>query len=450
MTQDKALPHCGYELHIDKCISLKASDAQGAFYGLMTVLNLRELHNGQLPCGALRDTPRFEWRGFMLDCVREFYPPDAIKKLLDLMALLKFNRFHWHFADDEAFRLEVDTAPSLWKKSAFRGEGEVLPGLFGGQPGPRGGSYSKLEAQDIIAHAKALHIEVLPEIEVPAHALALTEIMPELRDPDDIGREESVQGYKRNVVNPAQPETWELLEPLALEVAEIFPFKHIHLGGDELPETTWEGSPAADKYKQKHGLVNYQDMEGHILNRLAAHVAKAGITPCAWQEAADGNQGGIQNDAILFSWTGSGPGLKAAEKGYRVVMCPAQHTYFDMAHTMDPDDWGANWAANYALDETINWDPIPEGAEEFAHNIIGVEGTFWSEFTSDATQFEPMIAPRILGLATMGWSPKNAIDLKHLRDCATCYMPFFERIGWQAHGGAIMIDTPPEARRKSD
>jgi hexosaminidase len=131
-------------------------------------------------------------------------------------------------------------------------------------------------------------------------------------------------------------------------------------------------------------------------------------------------------------------------------MCPAQHTYFDMAHSPDPDDWGANWAANYALDGAFNWDPIPEGAADMADKIIGIEGTFWSEFTTDAKHYEAMIAPRILGLATKGWSDSGAVTLTELRKISTCYMPFFDRIGWAAHGAAIMMDTPADAVRRVD
>lgn len=448
MEADTSLPDDGYRLDIKEGITLTAAERGGAINGLVSLVSLRTLHQGRLPKGSLIDAPRFEWRGFMLDCVREFYPPQAIEKLLDLMALMKLNRFHWHFADDEAFRLEVETAPEIWSESAYRGEGETLPGLFGGTPGPRGGSYSKQDVKRIVNHAKSLNIEVLPEIEVPAHALALTTIRPDLCDPDDSGSEASVQGYKRNVVNPARESTWEVLEPLAVEVAALFPFKHLHLGGDELPDNTWAGSPLVDAYKAEHGLKSHEDVQGQIMHRLASHITAEGVVPCAWQEAALGCTGGIQNDAILFSWTGSQPGWEAAAKGYRVVMCPAQHTYFDMAHTSDPDDWGANWAANYALDETINWEPEPENSDDLKGRIIGVEGTFWSEFTSDALQYEPMIAPRILGLATMAWSPKGRIQLDDLRAAASLYMSLFAEIGWTAHGGAIMKDTPVRPRKK--
>lgn len=438
----------GYRLRIADDIALAASDAGGAFYGLITLATLRNTYADILPRGTITDAPRFGWRGFMLDCAREFYPVDAILKLLDLLALLKMNRFHWHFADDEAFRIAVKTAPDLWEKSCWRGEGQTIPGVFGGQPGPRGGSYSRADIAKVVAHAEALNIAVLPEIEVPAHALALTAIRADLRDPNDTGTEESVQGYKRNVVNPAQQATWDLLEPLSLEVASLFPFGHIHLGGDELPDRTWEGSPLVDAYKFMYGLKTHQDVQGHIMQRLASHLASAGYQPCAWQEAADGCTGGIGNDAILFSWTGAGPGRAAARKGYRVVMCPAQHTYFDMAHSADPDDWGANWAATYALDCAFNWDVVP--APDIADKIIGVEGTFWSEFTSDAADYEPMIAPRIFALATKGWSAADGTTLSDLRASVTCYIPLMQRFGWAMHYDAIFADTPPGNIRRVD
>jgi hexosaminidase len=449
MMLDPALGPDAYMLSIDETIVINAGDAGGAVYGLITVLNLREAQ-GQIPRGNITDAPRFAWRGFMLDCVREFYPVDTICKLLDLMGLLKLNRFHWHFADDEAFRLETTTASDLCEQSKYRGDGHVIPAVFGGRSGPTGGSYSHGDVAKIVGHAKGLNIEVLPEIEVPAHALALTAIRPNLRDPNDKGTETSVQGYTRNTVNPAISDTWNLLDPLSVEVASLFPFGHIHLGGDELPESTWDGSPLVDGYKTDHGLTTYQDVQGHLMNRLAGHVAAHGFTPCAWQEAADGCAGGIGHDAILFSWTGAGPGREAARKGHRVVMCPAQHTYFDMAHSADPDDWGANWAANYALDGAFNWDPVPDGASDIADRILGVEGTFWSEFTNDAKDFEAMIAPRIFGLATKGWSAVDGTTLGQLRDCVTCYGSLLAKMDWAMHHAAIDMVTPVGNVRRVD
>lgn len=379
-------------------ITVFSSSYGGTFYAGITLLSL--LRDGALPCGEIHDAPRFGWRGQHLDTARHFYAPTTITALLDIMAMLKLNRFHWHFADDEAFRIALNTLPEITEKLAQRGEGQLLPALFGGAP-VQGGTYTQDTVRAIVAHASALNIEVLPEIEAPAHALALAAIYPDTRDPDDAGTETSVQGYQRNVLNPAMPRTWEVLEKIVDEITPLFPFGHLHLGCDELPEKTWMQSPRARALMARENLTTTQDLHGWAIAKLAAYTAGKGIRPAAWEEAAQGNNGGIGNNAILFSWTGQGPGLDAARAGYDVVMTPAQNLYFDMAHTDHPDDWGASWAAFVDLPDTIAWDPVPDPT--LADRIIGVQGAFWSEFTTQDAQMWPMVMPRMLGLAMIAW-----------------------------------------------
>jgi hexosaminidase len=436
VTEDATLGPEGYRLTISPSgLSVTVGGPAGLHYAGITLLTLRETLGGQLPCGTITDMPRFGYRGQHLDCARHFFGIDFILRLLDLMALLKLNRFHWHFADDEAFRLEVDTQPLLWQRTAFRGEGELVPGVFGG--GIRaGGSYSKADVARVVAHAKALQIEVLPEIEVPAHSHAMVKAVPGLRDPGDNGEEVSVQGYLDNIVNPAVPATWDLLVPLAKEVANLFPLRTLHLGADEAPHGAWDGSPAVAALKAREGLSTSDDVQGWMLAKLAEELGSGGIRVAAWEEAAKGCQGGIGNGALLFSWTGQGPGIEAARRGHDVVMCPAQHAYFDLAHSPDPDDWGAAWAGFVPLEKTVAWDPIPKGAEDIAPRIAGVEACFWGEFTTEDVQAEGMIAPRILGIATKGWEPAGQTDGAALRALAGVYAPLFDRIGWKRHRGA--------------
>ena len=415
-------------------ITIRAADDSGRFHAAITLLNLRETH-GALPCGTIEDAPRFGWRGQHLDCARHFYSVATILRLLDLMALVKLNRFHWHFADDEAFRLQVATVPDLWRKTAFRGEGELVPGVFGG--GIRaGGSYSKTDVAAILARAKALHIEILPEIEIPAHAFAFNKAVPGLRDHGDNGPELSVQGYAENILNPALPKTFAVVTPLLLEVAAMFPLRMLHLGCDELPADAWAGSPAVTALKLHEGLRDRDDVQGWMMEKLAAVLVENGIRPAAWEEAAKGSNGGIGHACALFSWTGQGAGIDAARAGYEVVMCPAQQVYFDQAHSNDPDDWGATWAAIVPLEAVINWQPIPKGAEDVADRIIGVEGCFWSEFTCEDAEMEPMLAPRILGLANKAWDRNDSLTGPGLRALAGAYAPLFDRIGWRRHRGA--------------
>ena len=393
------LPSDAYRLTISEDgITITASGYGGQFYAGITLLTL--LQQGPLPCGEIYDAPRFPWRGQHLDTARHFYQPKSITALLDLMAILKLNRFHWHFADDEAFRIELDALPELARDTALRGEGQRLPALFAGTP-CEGGTYSKATVRDIIAHAATLNIEVMPEVETPAHALALTTLYPDSRDPGDNGLETSVQGYSRNALNPAMPKTWDMLETIISEISELFPFEFLHLGCDELPTDTWMSSPRARALMAEHGLENTHDLQGWTIEKLGAYTAKLGKRPAAWEEAAQGSNGGIGNNAVLFSWTGQGPGIEAARRGYDIVMTPGQHAYFDMAHTDDPDDWGASWAAFIDLPDTIAWDPVPD--PEVADRIIGVQGAFWSEFTTLDSQMWPMLMPRMLGLAMMAW-----------------------------------------------
>ncbi len=411
------LPIDAYALTIaPEGITLCASSYGGQFYAGITLLSL--LQQGQLPCGEIIDTPRFGWRGQHLDTARHYYDPASIMALLDLMALLKLNRFHWHFADDEAFRIELDTLPELAQKTALRGEGQVLPALFAGSP-CEGGTYSKETVRTIIDHATALNIEILPEIEAPAHALALTTIYPDTRDPGDNGTEASVQGYKRNALNPAMPRTWQILEAIVDEISALFPFNHLHLGCDELPKDTWMSSPRARALMAEHRLETTHDLQGWTIAKLAAYAVSKGQRPAAWEEAAQGSNGGIGNNAILFSWTGQGPGVDAARAGYDVVMTPAQHVYLDMAHTDDPDDWGASWAAFVDLPDTIAWDPVPDST--VADNIIGVQGTFWSEFTTQDNQMWPMLMPRLLGVAMMAWQSDHP-KIETLQALANMYV----------------------------
>jgi hexosaminidase len=408
----------------------------GLHSACITLMNLREIYSGAMPCGRIVDAPRFGYRGQHLDCARHFYEVRTILRLLDLMALLKLNRFHWHFSDDEAFRLEVSCAPELWQKTAMRGEGCVVPGVYGG--GIRaGGHYSKADVALILDRAAELQIEVLPEIEVPAHGYCMNVARAGMRDPEDNSLAISVHGYHDNTINPALPDTWALIEPLALEVAGMFRMGVLHLGCDELPPDAWSASPAIERLKVQQGLETRDDVQGWMMARLAGFLAANGVRSAAWEEAAKGSNGGIGSGALLFSWTGQGPGVEAARRGYDVVMCPAQSVYFDMMHTTSVEDWGTCWAIpEVPLEQVVNWRPVPVGAEDVADRIVGVEGCFWSEFTTKDQEMEPMLAPRILGLANKGWDIRDSLDGSGLRALAQAYGPVFDRMGWQRHKGA--------------
>lgn len=304
-----------------------------------------------------------------------------------------------------------------------------MPGVFGGGI-QAGGSYSHADVARVLAHAARLHIQVMPEIEIPAHSHAMIKVIPALRDAGDNGEEMSVQGYIDNIINPAVPATWDILPAILDEVASLFPMGLLHLGCDEAPHGAWGGSPAVRALMAREGLANADDVQGWMMARLAGHLAARGVRAAAWEEAAKGGNGGIGHGALLFSWTGQGPGVAAARAGYDVVMCPAPHTYFDLAHSDGLDDWGARWAGVLPLDQTVTWDPIPPDSPDIAPRVVGVQGCFWGEFTTDDAQAQAMIAPRIFGLSCIAWGAKGATTPADLRARVPHYAPLMAALGW--------------------
>jgi len=419
---EAALGPEAYALEIAEAgVTLRASGRAGRFHGGVTLLALMAATGGALPLGRIEDAPRFGWRGLHLDCARHAYAPATLRRVLDLMALLKLNRLHWHLSDDEGFRLEVACAPDLAARAAFRGEGCAVPGVSGG--GARsGGSYARADVAGIVAHAGALGIGVMPGIELPTHAHALVAALPGLRDPEDRGAETSPQGYPRSVVNPAMGAAWDLLPPLLGEVAGMFPLGIAHLGGRDLPEAAWAGSPAVASLMAARGLAGPRDVQGWMLGRLAAHLAGLGVRAAAWDDA------GLGPDALVFA-LGQEAGIAAARRGHDVVMAPARPLRLDAPHRADADDWGLGEAV--ALEDLADWRVVPAGAEDAAARIVGVEGAFWSAATTQDAQMEPLLAPRILGLAAKAWEAEGTTSGPRLRALAGAWGPILDRMGWR-------------------
>ena len=424
-----------YELVINpNQIKISASHYSGYIYSLVSLLQLREVYNDSVPCGKIRDSPRFRWRGQHLDCARHFYQVKSILRLLDLMVFLKLNRFHWHLIDDESFRLELPSFPELAERTGLRGDGYFIPGVFGGGRGPEGGTYSAEDVKRINEHAESLGISVMPEIEIPAHSKALVKVMPELRDHQDESNEESVQGYLENTINPAKQETWDFLNKAIPEIKSMFPFGVIHLGCDEMPHKVWENSPAINELKKQQGLESTEDVQEWTMKRAAEIVEKAGGRPAAWEVAGRGKKGGIGHDAVIFSWSGKEPGLKSVRDGYEVVMCPAQHVYFDMAHTKGHNEKGLNWAANISMINALCWDPVPENESELEMKIIGIQGELWSETVMEDKDMEPLLAPRILALSEVAWSvTQRKRELKEFIGAAEYFGKIFQKFNWNSH-----------------
>jgi len=413
-------------------VELNAGDEQGIFYGLVTLLQMNQTYHKLIPCGTIIDQPRFDWRGQHLDCARHFYAVESILKLMDLLSLFKLNKFHWHGTDDEAFRFKLDSNPELATATAKRGNNLLVPPIFGSGPSPTGGCYDSSDIKRIIERASSNYIDVMPEFDLPAHNLSFIQFFPTTRDPRDYSNELSVQGYVQNTLNPAMPDTHSIVQQLVDDLCQIFPGQYIHLGGDEMPPDSWIKSPAVKKLKDKYNLSSNHDVLSWFINELSFGVESNGKKTAAWQEAEEGNHHEEKTNKLLFAWRDLESGHNLARKGHKVVLCPAQHIYFDMAQSQAYGDRGVSWAAIITFEDTVDWQIIPSDEPELESNIEGIQGHLWSETILKDGDMEPMLCPRILGLSECAWSSQNnrrkGSELNNLS--FNSYRDLFEKIGW--------------------
>ena len=422
-----------YEITITSdVVEVTVGDETGLYYGLISLMQLAQTYHQLVPCGTIIDKPRFNWRGQHLDTVRHFYSVDSVLKLLDLMSLFKLNKFHWHGADDEAFRFKLADDYDIATSTSKRGDGQLVPPVFGSGPGPIGGCYDLADIKRITDRASKNYIEVMPEFDLPGHNMSLLKLYPSMRDPEDQSFEVSVQGYSENTLNPAMPDTSSILETVIDDLCKVFPGEYIHLGADEIAPGAWSESPLVDALKAKHNLENSKDVASWFINKLSRRIESNNKKTAAWQEAEDGHHHDEKTDKLLFSWQNLESGLNLARQGYKVVLCPAEHIYFDMVQSRNYADRGANWAAVIPFERTVDWEIIPENEPELEANIEGIQGHLWSETILEDYEMESMLCPRILGLSESAWSSQNVRRSgDELNDLAlNSFRNLFEKINW--------------------
>ena len=415
-------------------IALHASAQQGFLYGLIT---LGQMQRGarlypdiySFPAeGQITDQPAMSWRGCHLDAARQFYPAAEISQLLAIMAWNKLNRFHWHLSDDEAWRVEIDAFPALTSVGAWRGHGLPIPPLLGSGAEVYGGFYTKQTVRNLVALAKNLGVEVVPEIDVPGHCFALLQSIPELRDPQESGEYQSVQGFPNNCLNPAREETYQALETIFDEMIDLFPSKLFHIGADEVPLGAWSGSPRAlEMLEAKHGksvadahakrnnvvsnLHGADEIEGtgaailqaKFLARVQSFLASRGCVTGGWEEAAHGD---VIDKAksYLVGWRNVEGSRRLAAEGYDIVVSPGQAYYLDMSQSVDFTEPGAGWAGWSGPKETYDFEPDKGWTDGERQRLLGVQACIWSEPMTDRAVFDRLVFPRLSAIAETGWT----------------------------------------------
>ena len=414
--------------------TVSATTRQGMFYGLVT---LGQILRGarQYPQtfvfptgGTIADAPGFAYRGCHLDVARQFYTGAEVSRLLKLLAWNKLNKFHWHLSEDEAWRLEIDAYPELTEIGAWRGHGKALPPLLGSGPQPTGGYYSKQVVRDIVALADSLAITVIPEIDMPGHFYAALQSLPQLRDPDEKGEYQSVQGFPNNSLNPAHEPVYRFVETVIDEVLEMFPAGIFHVGADEVPLAAWSGSPLAldlieklagpDMRRKHEGQFNQlgnhhgaDEIEGsptailqaHFIRRVHDYITAKGAITGGWEEAAHGDA--VEKDkSFVIGWRNVEINAALAERGFNIVVSPGQRYYLDMANSLAWAEPGAGWAGWSGPQETYEFEARAGFSEQGLKHLMGVQACIWSESMTDRAIFDRLIFPRLSAIAEAGWT----------------------------------------------
>ncbi len=399
-------------------VALTAPTPAGLFHGTQTLRQLlpvsaervveRDPGAWTIPAGVIEDAPRFPYRGMHLDVARHLFPVPFIKRYIDLLALYKFNTFHWHLTDDQGWRVEIEKYPRLTRVGAWRAETQVGRDAdpFVGDGTRYGGYYTRAQVRDIVAYAAARYITIIPEIEMPGHALAALAAYPELGCGPGPYAVATQWGVFEDIYCPKEA-TFTFLENVLLEVMDLFPGEYIHIGGDEAPKTAWEGSDTAQAVIRREGLADETELQSWFIRRIEGFLGAHGRKLIGWDEILEG---GLAPEATVMSWRGMRGGIEAALAGHDVIMTPTSHLYFDY-YQGDPVTEPLAIGGFTPLRKVYAFEPVPPtlGADAARH-VLGAQGNLWTEYITTPAHAEYMAVPRMLALSEVVWSPASSRD----------------------------------------
>jgi hexosaminidase len=408
----------GYALEVkSSAVLIRAKTAAGAFYAVQT---LRQLFppefggnhsygavNWVAPCCLIQDSPRFAYRGMHLDVGRHFFPPVFVKEYIDLLAMHKFNTFHWHLTEDQGWRIEIKKFPELQRVASCRNE--TLIGHYNDQPHRFDGKkycgfYTQREIKDIVEYAKKRFVTIIPEIELPGHSLAALSAYPELGCTGGPYEVATKWGIFDDVYCAGNEKTFNFLDDVLAEVCSLFPGKYIHIGGDECPKARWEKCPKCQKRMKDEGLKDAHELQSYFIKRIERTLALHERKLIGWDEILEG---GLAPTATVMSWRGTEGGIAAAKAGHDAIMTPASHCYFDH-YQSDPNTEPLAIGGFTTLEKVYSYEPIPEGlTDQQAKHILGAQGNVWTEYMPKPEQVKYMAFPRAAALAEVVWSPKG-------------------------------------------
>jgi hexosaminidase len=405
------------KVHLDG-IEITAIDNAGLFYGVQSLLQLlppsielqKPAKNTQwvIPCVNITDTPRFAWRGLMLDVSRHFFTKAQVKDFIDTMARYKFNVFHWHLTDDQGWRIEIKKYPKLTEVGAWRVPRQGVWWSFTPpKPGEKptyGGYYTQEDIAEVVEYAKQRFITIVPEIDVPGHSLAAIASYPELScggGPFNVNPGSKFYRKIENTVCPSNENVYKFLDDVFGEIAELFPSKYIHMGGDEANKGFWKKCKKCQKFKTDKGLENEHQLQSYFVKQVEKILQSKGKKLLGWDEILEG---GLAPNATVMSWRrGSKGAIAAAKAGHKVVMSPTPYCYLDLYQSdpiIEPDTYSmCRLKTSYMLENEL--------AKVVPSMILGVQGNLWTESVCEPRHAQYMTWPRSLAIAETAWSPKE-------------------------------------------
>jgi len=426
--ENPAIGDEGYTLSVTGTgVTIKANKPQGLFYGVQTMLQLlpKQIESVDkvtdvkwtMPCVQITDYPRFAWRGLMFDVSRHFFTKAEVKRFVDDMVRYKFNLLHLHLTDDEGWRIEIKSLPRLTEVGAWNvkkvGDFGTFIAPTPDEPRTYGGFFTQDDIRELVVYAKARYVDIMPEIDVPGHSLSVIASYPELSATPGADQYKVRSGEKimnwgdggmtaliDNTLNPASEKTYAFLDKVVSEIAPLFPFPYIHMGGDECAKNFWAKSDSIKAFMAKENIKDMNEMQGYFEKRLAKIVESKGKRFLGWDEIVEG---GVGTNAAVMSWRSVKNGIEAAKLGHEVVMSPTEYVYLDYMQSdrvMEPHVY-----ASLRLSKTYQFEPLPDGID--AKLIKGGQGNLWTEQVYNMRQVQYMIWPRALAVAEAVWGEKT-------------------------------------------
>ena len=399
------------EITAEDGITIIGGSEKAVFYGECTLEQILKQHRNKIRAMKIEDEPVFAYRSFMIDCSRHFFSLDELKAIVDTMAKLKFNKFHWHLTDDQGFRMQIDALPKLHT------EGSVRSGSHFGRVNLNSryeGYYTKEQMKEMVRFCAERFIDIVPEIDIPGHATAMIHAYPEMSCRGRKVPVETKQGIFNNILCAGSEKTYEYLFKIIDEMCEIFPGEYFHIGGDEVPKENWTHCSACKNMMKEHGITDYEQLQALMMNRVEAYLEKKGKKVICWNDALKGSN--LKNTFIAQRWMDRKQHtLHWANDGRKVIMGDFYHTYFDYPYAMTP------------LKKVFHYSPYL-GAMDLRgkESVIGIECCVWTEHISTNAALEYMLFPRACAVAQTAWGYDRA-DYAYFTQAVEAFKPIFKQ-----------------------